>query len=122
MSLTLLIVFITAVLAGLGFWFYNRRQINSLTETLEDKNAVINSFRDHLTTSNVETVSNVQNLPIKFNPEFESVIDARPEKKKKRYNNRQKKSATVIETKEQPNKNSDKKNRPNKPRKQKTQQ
>jgi len=122
MSLTLLIVFITAVLAGLGFWFYNRRQINSLAETIEDKNAVINSFRDHLAPSTGETVTNT---PIKFNPEFESVIDARPEKKKKRYNNRPKKNSSEQKTsqqKQQPKENSEKKNRPNKPRKPKTQQ
>lgn len=119
MSLTLLIIFITSVLAGLGFWFYNKRQINSLTETIEDKNAVINSFRDHLAPSNPETVPNI---PIKFNPEFESIVDARPEKKKKRYNNRQKKSASVVEPKQHQKQNSEKKNTPNKQRKPKTQQ
>ena len=121
MSLTLLIVFITAVLAGLGFWFYNRRQINSLTETLEDKNAVINSFREHLSESVHETVSN---LPVSSNSESETTTETRPEKKKKRYNNRPKKNSGQVETKQQPNQkqNSEKKNRPNKPRKPKTQQ
>ena len=117
MTLTIFIVFITAVLAGLGFWFYNRRQINSLTETLEDKNAVINSFRDHLTPPAEQTVT--------FNSQFESVIDGRPEKKKKRYNNRPKKTSTSTETKQQPNqkqKQNSEKNRQNKPRKPKTQQ
>ena len=117
--MTIFIVFITAVLAGLGFWFCNRRQINSLTETLEDKNAVINSFREHLAPPVEQTVTNI---PIKFNPEFESVVDVRTEKKKKRYNNRPKKSNTTIETKQQPKQNSEKKNRPNKQRKPKTQQ
>lgn len=42
------IVFATAVLAGLAFWIYNRRQMTELTEQLEDKNAIINAFRDHL--------------------------------------------------------------------------
>lgn len=126
MSLTLLIVFITAVMAGLGFWFYNRRQINSLTETIEDKNAVINSFREHLAPS-VEDIVPVRSfektIPVKFNPDSEVIIDARPEKKKKRYNNRPKKSAVSVEPKQQQQKqNSEKKNRPNKPRKPKTQQ
>ena len=125
MSLTLLIVFITAVVAGLGFWFYNRRQINSLTETIEDKNAVINSFREHLTPLVEDTVpvqSFEQTKPVKFNPDSDIIIDARPEKKKKRYNNRPKKSAVAVEPKQQQKQNSEKKNRPNKPRKPKTQQ
>lgn len=124
MSLTLLIVFITAVVAGLGFWFYNRRQINSLTETIEDKNAVINSFRDHLTSPVEETVStqSFEHKPIRFNSDSETITDARPEKKKKRYNNRPKKSSVDVESKQQQKQNSEKKNRPNKQRKPKTQQ
>lgn len=121
MTLTLLIVFITAVLAGLGFWFYNRRQINSLTETIEDKNAVINSFREHLTPQVEETVSS---KPISFNPEHETIVDARPEKKKQRYGNRPKKNSSnqpVQQQKQNPKKNSDKIDT-QKPRKQKSQQ
>lgn len=121
MSLTLLIVFITAILAGLGFWFYNRRQINSLTETIEDKNAVINSFRDHLAPEVEETVSS---KPIRFNPEHETVIDARPEKKKQRYGNRPKKNSSnqqVQQQKQNPKKNSEKSGN-QKPRKQRSQQ
>ena len=123
MSLTLLIVFITAVLAGLGFWFYNRRQINSLTETLEDKNAVINSFREHLSEPVQETVLNVTHTST-VTTDPESVTEVKTEKKKKRYNNRPKKNSGQVETKQQPNQkqNSEKKNRPNKPRKPKTQQ
>ena len=122
MSLTLLIVFITAVLAGLGFWFYNRRQINSLTETLEDKNAVINSFRDHLAPATEDVVTNT---PIRFNPESEVILDMRPEKKKQRYGNRPKKNSSQEKnqkSKQQPQQNTEKKNRPNKQRKPKTQQ
>lgn len=105
----LLLVFLTAVGAGLAFWFYNRKQINSLTETLDDKNAIINSFRDHLSTQNEE---DIDNLP---------VVEPKVEKKKKRYYNNQKKDAKVIQTKQQPQQNTEKKNRP-KPRKPKTQQ
>lgn len=118
MSLTILIVLITALVAGVGFWFYNRRQINSLTETIEDKNAVINSFREHLTSPAEDTIpahSFGQTIPVQFDPESESVIDVRPEKKKKRYNNRPK-AATSIQPAQQPKQNSEKKNRP-KPRK-----
>jgi hypothetical protein len=96
MSLTLLIVLITAIVAGVGFWFYNRRQINSLTETLEDKNAVISSFRDHLSTSSdSETIVESTH---RFDPNDgwhgETTITSiqNPEKKKNRYNNRPKKN------------------------------
>lgn len=130
MSLTLLIVLITAVVAGVGFWFYNRRQINSLTETIEDKNAVISSFRDHLSTpsshdSSVETVAS-------FDPNdgwhgtTTVTSNSNPEKKKKRYNNRPKKTGNGNNnqsspksepkqkektTKSSPNKNGDGKGR-----------
>ena len=96
MSLTLLIVLITAIIAGIGFWFYNRRQINSLTETLEDKNAVINSFRDHLSAAVVE-----ESISHTFNDvDSSQITDAvtndftiqKSEKKKKRYSNRPKKN------------------------------
>lgn len=115
----LLLVFLTAVAAGLGFWFYNRRQINYLTDTLEDKNAIIDSFRDYLTVP----TEKVENLPdVSFTSE-KIVVDMRPEKKKKHYNNRPKKSVTLpdVKTKQGSKENSEKKNRP-KPRKPKTQQ
>lgn len=128
MSLTLLIVFITAIVAGIGFWFYNRRQINSLTETIEDKNAVINSFRGHLTSSDESNLSNPtqQTTPVRFDPNSEPVIDLRTEKKKKqRYGNRPKKNSSnqPKQTENQVDKkSSDKKNRPKPRRKPKTQQ
>lgn len=89
------IIFITLVVAGLGFWFYNRRQVESLVNNIDDKQAIINALQTH-----VETVKPVQNTPntknrnggnknkkkkinkpIPFNPESESVIDLRQEKK-----------------------------------------
>jgi hypothetical protein len=82
MSLTLLIVFITAVVSGIGFWFYNRRQISSLAETLEDKNAVINSLRGH-----IESPTSTDNSSVK------SKQHQLGEKKKKRYSNRPKKKS-----------------------------
>lgn len=121
MSLTLLIVLVTAIIAGLGFWFYNRRQINSLTETIEDKNAVISSFREHLAPLVEETVSSA---PIRFNPEHETVIDARPEKKKQRYGNRPKKNSSnqQVQQQKQTQKKNSEKGGNQKPRKQKPQQ
>jgi FtsZ-interacting cell division protein ZipA len=96
MSLTLLIVLITAIVAGIGFWFYNRRQINSLTETLEDKNAVISSFRDHLSTTVVEesipqTLTRVDSN-VTIDTSTPIVSTQKSEKKKKRYSNRPKKN------------------------------
>jgi hypothetical protein len=94
MSLTLLIVLITAIVAGVGFWFYNRRQINSLTETLEDKNAVINSFRDHLATPTESEVviESVKNFDANDGWHGVTTVTStpNPEKKKKRYSNRPK--------------------------------
>jgi hypothetical protein len=96
MSLTILIVLITATVAGLGFWFYNRRQINSLTETLEDKNAVINSFRDHLSTSSESemVIESIKNFDANDGWHGSTTVTSipNPEKKKKRYSNRQKKN------------------------------
>jgi hypothetical protein len=96
MSLTLLIVLITAVVAGVGFWFYNRRQINSLTETLEDKNAVINSFRDHLTSPSESeiVIESIKNFDLNDGWHGSTTVTStpNPEKKKKRYSNRPKKN------------------------------
>jgi len=115
--LTLLTIFITVAGAGFAFWFYNRRQVKNLADQIEDKNAVINAFRSHVE----ETVTTA---PIEFNSEFESVIDLKTEKKKKRYNNKTKKIVVTNETKQQPNQkqNTEKKNRPNKQRRPKPQQ
>jgi hypothetical protein len=117
MSLTILIVGITTILAGLGFWFYNRRQINSLTESIEDKNAVISSFREHLST------------PFGVDSEFitsETNQTKNSGTKKKRNTNRPKKSNDVNQnttkrsndksTKPNPNKNGNGRGR--KPKKQ----
>ena len=88
------IIFITLVVAGLGFWFYNRRQVESLVNNIDDKQAIINALQTH-----VETVKPVQNTPntkrrnggnknkkkkntIPFNPaESEIIVDLRQEKK-----------------------------------------
>lgn len=101
MSLTILIVLLTALVAGVGFWFYNRRQINSLTEKIEDKNVVISSLRDHLVSS-TDTSQTTQ----KTNNE---------DRKKKRYSNRQKKTVVQTDAKQT-------KHKQNKPRKTKPKQ
>lgn len=114
--LTILTIFIAVTGAGFAFWFYNRKQISSLTETIDDKTAIINSFREHLTTPTTE--KNVNDLHISTQ-DNRPTIDSRTEKKKK-YNNKQKKTPIISETK-QSKQNSEKKNRP-KPRKPKVQQ
>lgn len=101
MSLTILIVLLTALVAGVGFWFYNRRQINSLTEKIEDKNVVISSLREHLVAS-----TDAPQTPQKPN---------NGDRKKKRYSNRQKKAVVQTDGR-QP------KQKQNKPRKPKPQQ
>lgn len=113
----LLLVFLTAIGAGLAFWFYNRKQINSLSESLDDKTAIINSFRDHLSTHNNSTTAEAEETQ-----NFSPVVESKPEKKKKRYyTNNQKKDSKSQKPKQQPQQNSEKKNNP-KPRKSKTQQ
>lgn len=92
---TLLIIFITAVCAGLGFWFYNRRQVTSLSEQIEDKNAVINAFRNHVETSS-ETEVQVQSnfsrntlndewrVSTNLTPTVEEALQNKPKKKKQK--------------------------------------
>ena len=54
------IIFIVLVVAGLGFWFYNKRQLESLVNNIDDKQAIINALQTH-----VETVTPVKNTPKK---------------------------------------------------------
>ena len=80
-------------MTGIGFWFFNKKQITGLVENIDDKQAIINALQTH-----VETVKPVQNTPntkrrnggnknkkkknpIPFNPESEVIIDLRQEKK-----------------------------------------
>ena len=92
--LTLLIIFLSICLTGIGFWFFNKKQITGLVENIDDKQAIINALQTH-----VETVKPIQNTPntkrrnggnknkkkknpIPFNPaESEIVVDLRQEKK-----------------------------------------
>lgn len=47
--INLLILFTVVFLVGLGFWYYNRRQMQNLSETISDKDAVITALRQHYT-------------------------------------------------------------------------
>ena len=86
---TLLIVFITAVCAGLAFWFYSKRQVSSLSEQLEDKNAVINAFRNHVETETVVESNHSRNLNeewrgnVNLTPTVEEALQTSKPKKKK---------------------------------------
>lgn len=88
------IIFITIVVAGLGFWFYNRRQVESLVNNIDDKQAIINALQTHVeTVTPVKNTSNTKkgnggnknkktkNGNIKLIAESEIVIDSRQEKK-----------------------------------------
>lgn len=44
----LLTLFLTAVIAGIGLWFYKRKQIIALTEQLRDKEAIITVLTAHV--------------------------------------------------------------------------
>lgn len=46
--LTLLIVFVSICLAGAAFWLLNKKQINSLVENIDDKQAIINALQTHV--------------------------------------------------------------------------
>lgn len=115
----LLIVFITAVLAGLVFWFYNKRQVNNLSQQLEDKNAVINAFRNHVqntTQTEVDVESNFSRNTL--NDEWRgatnltpTVEDALPNKPKKKKQKNYGQSQQNQQKTQNPKQNSDNKNR-----------
>lgn len=93
--LTLFIIFISICLAGAAFWFFNRKQINSLVENIDDKQAIINALQSHVeTVAPSPNTSNEKrrnggnkkkkntNKPIPFNPDkSEIIVDLRQEKK-----------------------------------------
>jgi hypothetical protein len=81
--LTLLIIFISICLAGAAFWFFNKRQINSLVENIDDKQAIINALQSH-----VESVQTpVVEKKTKRN-------DGQPNKNKRPYNKGNKTNGT----------------------------
>lgn len=123
---TLLIVFITAVCAGLGFWFYNKRQVSSLSEQLEDKNAVINAFRNHVeiaSETEVQVESNFSRNTLNdewrgntnLTPTLEEALQNKPKKKKQKTQGSPQQNTTQKPNQKQ-KKNSEKKNN-QKPRK-----
>jgi len=79
--LTLLTIFTTTIVVGFGFWFYNRRQINNLNQIIDDKSAIISTLQSHIDKTTDNTTDSLS----------ETVNGVSPERKKNRYNNRQKK-------------------------------
>lgn len=45
MDYNLFILFVSVWLVGVGFWFYNRRQLQNLSQIIDDKQAVIDALR-----------------------------------------------------------------------------
>jgi hypothetical protein len=90
--LTLLIIFSAMVFSGIVFWFYNRRQINSLSNQLDDKNVVISALRNHIEIENDTPFFNPNenwrpsDVPFSTNltPSVEESISSK--NKKKQYN------------------------------------
>ena len=106
-------------LSGFGFWFYNKRQVNSLAEKIDDKDAVINALRNHVEETSTPEISSTE--PVNLTPTVEEALSVN--KKKKKYN---KKNFTKnSSTQQSPNKDGSKKqkqgqNQPPRPRKKQT--
>ena len=125
--LTLLIVFAAILVAGLGFWFYNRRQVSALAEKIDDKNAVINALRNHvdqtdveetLITTDVSTTTKIERAE-NLTPTVEQVLsEKKPNKNKNKNRDNGNKNFNQKKQKQNAKEefSSEKKNRP-KPRK-----
>jgi hypothetical protein len=107
--ITILIIFLAILLSGFAFWFYNRKQITSLSETIEDKNTVINALKNHVEETETTPVFNPndewrgteQKRPATLTPTVDEVF---AQKKKKKNNYYKKKSSNVVKENETPNK------------------
>lgn len=82
---TIYIIFATALLAGLAFWFYNRKKVQSLSEQVTDKDAVINAFRNYAENANAEWSGGSMAFTIE-DTIVETTPAAQPEKKQKPRN------------------------------------
>lgn len=122
--LTLFTIFIAVAGAGFAFWFYNKRQVKNLADQIEDKNAVITAFRNHVEETSTQSSPIVDDI---HNSSFQKKNSQQKSKNgvNKNRQNGQKKSS---EQKNQPSHagkpsgSQEKKNRPNKQRKPKPQQ
>lgn len=55
----LLTLFITVLVAGIGLWFYKRKQIEALNEQLRDKDAIISALTAHVDNVPVRVPANI---------------------------------------------------------------
>lgn len=115
---TLLIVFISVFLAGLGFWFYNKRQVNTLVDQIDDKNAVINALRNHVdeSTDVVTPTTTTIEKSVNLTPSVEEAIGNKQKKNNGYYKKNGNKKSSNKPKPVQFEQSSEKKNRP-KPRK-----
>lgn len=87
--LTVYIIFASVILAGLAFWFYNRKKVQSLTEQVTDKDAVINAFRNYAENANAEwngstTTFTLEDTIVESTP----VVAQKEKSQKSRYKNK----------------------------------
>lgn len=80
--LTVYIIFASVILAGLAFWFYNRKKVQSLSEQVTDKDAVINAFRNYAENANAEWSGGSMAFTIEDTIAETTSVD-QPEKKQK---------------------------------------
>lgn len=77
--LTLLIVFISVCIAGVIFSLRSKKQINSLVDVIDDKQAIINALQSHV----VESVQTPQTPQTKSTTSKKSGESKRKSSKKK---------------------------------------
>jgi len=84
--ITLFVIFATALIAGALFWLYSRRQVLSLTEQVEDKEAVINAFRSYSETANSEWNGSRPSDTVNLTPTVEEALNKNTKKNRKNSN------------------------------------
>lgn len=105
---TTLIIFAAVVVAGLAFWFYNRRKIQTLSEQVTDKDAVINAFRTYSENANNEW-SGTTLFTLEDSID-EQTPTTQPEKQKQKSRNKKRTNGNANgKPQYQPNKNQQKK-------------
>ena len=106
--LTVLIIFAAILLSGLAFWFFNRRQINTLTEQIDDKTLVINALKNHVeespTTKTLDLNDGWRGSAERSTNLTPSVEEALSQPQKKRKNNSYKKKSNSNQNTQNPNK------------------
>lgn len=103
--ITLAIVFLTTIVAGYFFWIYNRRQVQTLTEKIDDKDVIISSLQDHVSNTEykpkpsvvVETKIITPDANDEWRGGQSNQTQQQPTKKKQRYSNRPKKNGAKTE-------------------------